>query len=822
MAIFLADLQIFTQTCGEYICLPYCNDFKDQTNCTDPQRVGILCDIMGYPSSVSRIMICDTLRIGLCDDRIDINCIDISPSCTLHKHRMCNGIHDCTDSTDEISDICDFLTEDSCFRRYKHNATLQIPMSWLGDGVMDCIDGKDERGLWPTCGYGRLSRYVIKREKCSDVYICKSGVKKFIEFDDLCDGIEDCGNENKICETTRKMPLVQTKLFQQNNNPFDKSALYCLNGLRSLEKYTHQCTKIEVVLLDTIILGSTNTFLSMPINTKQDCRFMYGELYLYMSCIGVCRSARCPLHGRYPVLYNSCPGQFRQRIYTLVNNTALTFVLRKGGAYSNEYFPCDNSHCIPHSKVCDLVDDCGDGSDELSCFNNFKCINPQQFLPLNKKCDGSIDCLDFSDECNNDCKKDILPGAFLKSAAWIIGISASLFNLLALGAGIKNLKKCTKVFQLTNKAIIVLVSLGDLVTGIYLLVLASVDMLVFGSDFCNHQISWLTSEWCAVLGCLNIFGSQLSLFSMTALSVYRVQGFSIVQSKVVSKKFIRTLCSVIFLMVLISVTISYIPLLHRFDDYFVNGLNYDKSVRLFIGIVNKNTHFDALRAYYGRMKEMPLKWSQINDMFSNIFSRDYNLAGRFYKKVHFYGNDGVCLFKYFVRSNDPQQSYTFAIIFINIVCFFVISVCYTSIQFITVKSSTILTRTPGPMRKQVRDRNKELQRRVIFIIATDFLCWFPFIVVCVLHYFEVWDAASTYSLFSIVFLPINSVVNPIIYDDNLRNFFILLKDRITKCRRESKEQAKIDDGNEIGENHNNVKVHGDNQRMAISGVDKMK
>ena len=65
----------------------------------------------------------------------------------------------------------------------------------------------------------------------------------------------------------------------------------------------------------------------------------------------------------------------------------------------------------------------------------------------------------------------------------------------------------------------------------------------------------------------------------------------------------------------------------------------------------------------------------------------------------------------------------------------------------------------------VNKRNQKLQRKVATIIITDFLCWVPFVFVCFLHFFEVLDATPQYGLFSIVLLPINSVINPFLYSE---------------------------------------------------------
>jgi hypothetical protein len=54
---------------------------------------------------------------------------------------------------------------------------------------------------------------------------------------------------------------------------------------------------------------------------------------------------------------------------------------------------------------------------------------------------------------------------------------------------------------------------------------------------------------------------------------------------------------------------------------------------------------------------------------------------------------------------------------------------------------------------------------------TDFFCWAPFIVISALHYYLIVDASSWYATFSILILPINSVINPVLYDPYLGILF---------------------------------------------------
>ena len=98
--------------------------------------------------------------------------------------------------------------------------------------------------------------------------------------------------------------------------------------------------------------------------------------------------------------------------------------------------------------------------------------------------------------------------------------------------------------------------------------------------------------------------------------------------------------------------------------------------------------------------------------------------------VGFYGNHGVCMFKFFVSPDDPQQIYSLAILTLDLACFVVISVNYVLIHRVASGSRA----TAGASN---RANQGALDRKISLIITSDFLCWVPFIVTCWLHYTQV-------------------------------------------------------------------------------------
>ena len=369
----------------------------------------------------------------------------------------------------------------------------------------------------------------------------------------------------------------------------------------------------------------------------------------------------------------------------------------------------------------------------------------------------------MTDECNETCGKDIIQGIPLKIAAWVMGCLAMLFNCYSCIQSAMSIKSTKTLTGLLNKLLIMFVGIGDFLVGAYLFAIAVIDT-VYGSSYCFQQYYWLSSNYCSILGIVSTIGSQISLFSMTCLSITRLYGIINSMSFAGSKTWRGYMRVVMILMIIVgaSVGIAVAPILPQFEDFFVNGLTYGNQNPLFIGSTDKKVHFQIIQAYYGRMNgngNSALRWRKITQLIDGMFTSLYGGLER--KKVDFYGNDGVCLFKYFVGHEDPQKIFSWSILTINFICFFVISLSYFIINVRTVQSGKVVNN------QQVNDRNKAMQRKVSLIIATDFLCWVPFVIICCLHSLSVLDATPWYALFSLVVLPINSVINPLLYDTAL-------------------------------------------------------
>ena len=644
--------------------------------------------------------------------------------------------------------------------RYRHEEELPIPISWMNDGEVDCVTGMDEMHIWPTCNVMEIVREVQDNSSCSNVFMCKLGTFHFVELTRLCDGREDCGEEKSVCQAAQfKDDLSVTPLHIKGRYHIS----HCLPGLLSLNRLSVSCVHEVLTTPDHPVFGATSSVELLLPNISMSCKHVFGETSVFLNCLNRCSNSNCKLS---PLIHDSCSKMPAKRIFSLAKSSYITVVRKSLKGYSNQIFLCRNNNCVSYKKVCNLANDCGDHSDEANCSNSFQCENTKFYIPLTRMCDGVIDCKDSSDECNDWCGNEIISEKILKIFAWVLGSMSVCFNIIHLWSSVSNLGTGNKTAKI-NRSVKILIGFGDLLTGLYLLLIVTVDA-VFAGSYCKRQLDWLTSPYCAVLGVLSTFGATISIFSMTHLSIFRASNLG---SKRIQLSEHSTKIHIISIVVIIlsSFMIAYVPLLNFFEDFFVNGITYDENIRLFNSATNKDTHLNVLKSYYGQISKQALDWSAIRTLTNVMFSNNYGDLRR--KKVHFYGNEGVCIFKYFVKSSDPQLHFVWINLALDLTCFLCISVCYSIINTGSRRTnravSTMVDRA-GDNKAVINRRNQRLQRNVTKIIITDFLCWIPFIFTSILHSLEVLDATFLYSYCSIIILSINSVINPFLYDNHIK------------------------------------------------------
>lgn len=308
-----------------------------------------------------------------------------------------------------------------------------------------------------------------------------------------------------------------------------------------------------------------------------------------------------------------------------------------------------------------------------------------------------------------------------------------------------------------------LISLGDFCIGIYLINVFIVDQH-YGEGYCSQTYEWVTSSHCTGLGVLSTFGTQLSIFTMLCLSAYRVLTLKTLggRARVASRHKVGVVV-LSAILILGSMVIAVLPILDFTEDYFTNGLYY-KSNNMFNKVASLEIHSRFINSYKNLTgagsRDLPASytWRQVREfMAGEVFSG--GLAGVQGKSLKFYGNDGVCLFKYFVSPDDPQRIFSLAVLSLNLLCFLVISTTYINVILTASGSSnkTAVTKDTA--------RGAQLQTKITLMVLTNILSWVPFAVICILHTLDKIDATRYYKVSSILLLPINSCVNPVIYSN---------------------------------------------------------
>nr|XP_020473808.1 thyrotropin receptor isoform X2 [Monopterus albus] len=124
-----------------------------------------------------------------------------------------------------------------------------------------------------------------------------------------------------------------------------------------------------------------------------------------------------------------------------------------------------------------------------------------------------VACAPVPDEFN-PCE-DIMGFGFLRVSVWFVSLLAVLGNMVVL------LVLLTSHYKLSvSRFLMCHLAFADLCMGIYLLLIASVDLHT-RSEYFNHAIDWQTGPGCGLAGFFTVFASELSVYTLTVITLER-------------------------------------------------------------------------------------------------------------------------------------------------------------------------------------------------------------------------------------------------------------------------------------------------------------
>ncbi|XP_078787475.1 lutropin-choriogonadotropic hormone receptor isoform X1 [Oryzias latipes] len=164
------------------------------------------------------------------------------------------------------------------------------------------------------------------------------------------------------------------------------------------------------------------------------------------------------------------------------------------------------------TKLCNLSETEIEATDDgMNLVNDIKFEYPD--LEFDCGSNPFVICTPTPDDFN-PCE-DLLRYAFLRCLTWIITIFAVAGNLAVLVILLVSHHKLTiSRFLMCNLAF------ADLCMGLYLMLIAFMD---FHSrhEYYNHATDWQTGPGCGTAGFLTVFASELSVYTLTVISIER-------------------------------------------------------------------------------------------------------------------------------------------------------------------------------------------------------------------------------------------------------------------------------------------------------------
>nr|XP_026691396.1 low-density lipoprotein receptor-related protein-like isoform X1 [Ciona intestinalis] len=709
-------------------------------------------------------------RNSVCDQVID--CPDLSDECPCQDAPgICRRVMTFWDKSNEMNDDvahCD-VGQVSC-----EDGTC-VNRSQICDGEVDCGNATDES--YSTCG-GTLK--CIEATPANQHERCRCDKECEAIYGTLCDGVGDCPAPGH----------GKTSWHEAPGFPDDE----CWESCSSLHlPFKFNCT-LPIVMPD-FSFGGEDSFESIKckeeVHVVPDAPAMVSFLTIgkELWCDGI---IDCPFSGKDEEI-SRCPDRFRcnagGRISIPISRVCDGVAdcddrTDESNATCSERFYCPvlggSKISIDSKHVCDFKINCDDATDEMNCSRDgrFYCENGTPLFVSNKKMyDGNGDCTDWSDECPThdrsldnifSSKYELIANPFLRSFVWIMGLFALGGNLCVLHCELQTFRRYSNKPGVSsslraNHILVLNLAVSDLLIGVYLILLGGTGAFYSGT-YCANKLTWLSSSLCDVMGVLVVTSSETSVITMVLLTSLRLYA---VLNPFTSSTRPRTsiVLSLIAATWLISLLLAMLPHSKWLQGVFVQ-LSVIKDNPFLNNIV---VDFETAKSFALRMYTYDHKlgvgspgvledarsWIELLDAAKQTLNHPEFLETS--NKFGYYSANSVCIPNLFVKQTTPSWTFTFLLLSLNLAAFIFVAASYIVVYIKSSRSSIVKRNSKGFV------RTTALERKIVRLIASDFLCWVPVSVMGFLSIGGISIPDIAYVISATILLPINSALNPLLY-----------------------------------------------------------
>lgn len=423
-------------------------------------------------------------------------------------------------------------------------------------------------------------------------------------------------------------------------------------------------------------------------------------------------------------------------------------------------------------KVCDGQNNCRGNTDEANCSGRFYCAGENhRWIKTSQVCDNNKDCPEGEDECQAcsgvSSDRELVKHKGLYVYMIVVAVLIILFNIFA-GVEIFCRDYATTSGKV-DKIILFTVCFYDTLMGLYLAFVFT-KSTIFSGSYCVNDGSWRRSIQCKLLGCLFTLSVHGSLAMVSLMSLTRC--CKCVFERTVGVKTILLITGSAFIILAI---LSALPILAVSDlqDIFRASMMFKDNP-----FITKYTSTDLSRiynVYKGNDTSCnPDTYTMLNQL-NNISSK----PGIFDPiELGFYSFSSLCI----QRIYGIQESLVwYKVIYTSCILLLLaaVSVSYILIVIYALNSSRAVQNGANI---QPPNNDKDLGVKVMLMIGSQLFCWLTVTTLIVINGLSETSRPTdlVYELTAIVFLPLNSLLNPIFYSSLYKLGLVWIKQRLAK------------------------------------------